>query len=108
MPDALGWENHPSRRSSTRPTHAYYGLGGKTGVMALVFDTLEKIFGRIGMTINTSADERAFALEHLLLPARKLILINNGVDAERFHPPTARSGGVTAPNSAFRTARSFW
>jgi glycosyltransferase involved in cell wall biosynthesis len=66
--------------------HAYYGLGRKITPKVFVFDLLERILGYVGTTINVSFDERAFAINHLGLSPRRLALIENGIDVERFRP----------------------
>ena len=68
--------------------HAYYGLNGKRSVTSFVFNTIESLFGRIGRTVCSSSDERKFGLQQLRLPPRNLLVINNGIDVNRFHPAT--------------------
>jgi len=66
--------------------HAYYGLSGKRSPAAFVFNTIEGILGHIGRTVCVSSDERKFGLRQLRLPPRKLLVINNGIDVNRFRP----------------------
>ena len=66
--------------------HAYYGLSGKGGMKSLLFNFIETLLGRTGITINLSAGERAFAHGVLKIPERRLRLIPNPVDCERFRP----------------------
>jgi len=70
--------------------HAYYGLSGKGGMKALVFNAVETVLGRIGTTINLSEDERAFASNDLKIPQSRLRLIANPVDCLRFRPADAQ------------------
>jgi glycosyltransferase involved in cell wall biosynthesis len=64
--------------------HAYYGLSGKGGMKALVFNAVETVLGRVGTTINLSEGEKAFARNALKIPQARLRLIANPVDCERF------------------------
>ena len=68
--------------------HAYFGLG-REGPATLFFNALERLLGRAGRTINVSFDERVFARDRLGLLPRQLVLIDNGVDLERFCPASA-------------------
>lgn len=68
--------------------HAYYGLEGQKSATAFFFNSLEKFLGPIGFTTTCSSDERAFGLETLRVPRRRLILVNHGIDVGRYHPPT--------------------
>lgn len=69
--------------------HAYYGLSGKGGMKALLFNAVETVLGRAGTTINLSDGERAFARETLKIPQVRLRLIANPVDCLRFRPADA-------------------
>ena len=66
--------------------HAYYGLSGKGGMKAVVFNAVEAVLGRIGTTINLSEGEQAFARSTLKISQPKLRLIANPVDCARFQP----------------------
>lgn len=69
--------------------NAYYGMTpGRGGLASLFFNGIEQIAGHIGTTINVSTDELRFAREKLRLSPRKLVLIYNGVDTQRFQPAT--------------------
>ena len=68
--------------------HAYYGMGGRKAAAVVLFNAAERVLGRIGTTINCSPDERDFAIHTLRLPVEKLVVINNGIDLQRFHPAT--------------------
>jgi glycosyltransferase involved in cell wall biosynthesis len=50
------------------------------------FNGVESVLGRLATSHNTSADERDFARESLHLPPRPLVLIQNGIDLDRFSP----------------------
>lgn len=69
--------------------HAYYGLSGKGGAKAQVFNVVEMALGRVGTTINLSEGERGFASDKLRIPQARLRLIANPVDCERFRPADA-------------------
>jgi glycosyltransferase involved in cell wall biosynthesis len=79
--------------------HAYFGLSGKKSPATVLFNFAEKLLGHIGVTINCSSDEHEFALHTLRVPPRRLILIENGVSIERFHP--ASSEEKTAARKEF-------
>ncbi|WP_395735468.1 glycosyltransferase [Prosthecobacter sp.] len=66
--------------------HAYYGLSGKGGMKARVFNAVETLLGRVGTTINLSEGEKAFAADTLHIPQPRLRLIPNPVDCVRFQP----------------------
>ncbi|WP_395744977.1 glycosyltransferase [Prosthecobacter sp.] len=66
--------------------HAYYGLSGKGGMKARVFNAVERVLGRVGTTITLSEGERSFAREVLRIPQKRLRLIPNPVDCARFRP----------------------
>lgn len=69
--------------------HAYYGMGGSRGLKTAFFNAIEAVCGRIGGSINISADESAFATQRLRIPPRRIHVIHNPVDTARFRPPTA-------------------
>lgn len=69
--------------------HAYYGLSGKGGLKARVFNAVETVLGRVGTTINLSEGERAFARDVLHISQKRLRLIPNPVDCLRFRPADA-------------------
>ena len=66
--------------------HAYYGMaragGGKEGL----FNGVESILGRVGMTHNVSDDERDFARDALRIPVDRLIVVRNGIDTSFYTP----------------------
>jgi glycosyltransferase involved in cell wall biosynthesis len=66
--------------------HAYYGMGRRGTANAFFFNSIEKMLGRTGVSIGASFDERAFGVAELGLPARRVVLINNGIDVARFQP----------------------
>lgn len=66
--------------------HAYYGLSGKGGAKALVFNAVERMLGRVGTTINLSEGELGFARTALRIPQARLKLIANPVDCVKFRP----------------------
>jgi glycosyltransferase involved in cell wall biosynthesis len=66
--------------------NAYYGQSGASDGRTVFFNQVEKSFGNIGTTINTSNDERSFAIDKLGLRPDRTVLINNPVDASLFLP----------------------
>jgi glycosyltransferase involved in cell wall biosynthesis len=73
--------------------HAYFGLGRQNAASAFVFNSIEKILGRIGTTIAVSYDERTFGVVDLGLSPRRVVLINNGIDVARFRPVGRNESG---------------
>lgn len=69
--------------------HAYYGLGGMKDKKSLFYNLLESLFGRVGRTICCSPDEKNFAQDTLRIPPGRLLVINNGIDLDRFAPVDA-------------------
>lgn len=66
--------------------HAYYGMGGVRDPKTVLFNALETAFGRVGTTINISADEAAFARGVLKVPQKRINVIHNPVDTTTFRP----------------------
>lgn len=71
--------------------NAYYGMGRKEGARTLLFNGLERLFARLGHTINVSEDEAAFARRHLYVEPSRQTVIPNAVDTTVFKP--AAGGG---------------
>ena len=69
--------------------HAYYGLARPDSAKVRFFNTIERLFGRIGTTINVSTDESAFAQRRLRVPDGRRQVISNATDLESFQPATA-------------------
>jgi len=67
--------------------HAYYGMSGSRSIKTGLFNGIERIFGRIGSTINISGDEAAFAMRKLRIPGRLIHVIHNPVNTAVFRPP---------------------
>ncbi len=68
--------------------HAYYGLSALPGLRTRFFNLIERILGRIGTTLNISADEAAFARESLGVAPEKQRIIHNPVSELFFTPRT--------------------
>ena len=69
--------------------HAYYQMHGPAGVKKKMFALIERIFGRVGQTLNTSHAEEQYARETLGVPEAQLCVALTGVDCERFRPPVS-------------------
>jgi glycosyltransferase involved in cell wall biosynthesis len=69
--------------------HAYAGMRPGLGPARFIYDCVERLLGHVGMTINVSSDEQAYAHRRLWLPHRRTIHIANGVDTTRFQPVPA-------------------
>ncbi len=68
--------------------HAYYGLAPRPGKAVHFYNAVERLFGRIGTTVNISNDEAAFATGTLKIPRGKIRIIHNPVDTAVFRPAT--------------------
>ena len=66
--------------------HAYYGLSGSRSLKTSFFNGIERLFGKIGNTINISDDESAFARQTLRIPSHRIHIIHNPVNTEIFRP----------------------
>lgn len=68
--------------------HAYYGLVPRKGLKSRFFNFVEWLFGRVGVSINISRDEAAFAERKLNIPPERIRVIHNPVDSSLFTPAT--------------------
>ena len=68
--------------------HAYYGLAPRPGKAVHFYNAVERLFGRVGTTLNISNDEAAFATGTLKIPRGKIRVIHNPVDTAVFRPAT--------------------
>lgn len=66
--------------------HAYAGMRPQASATRFVYDTVERVLGRWGTTINISSDEFAYALGRLHLPVGRAIWLTNGIDTDHFQP----------------------
>lgn len=69
--------------------HAYAGMKPQAGSARLIYDGIESLMGRTGMTINVSSDEHDYALQRLHVPDRRTVCIPNGVDSADFSAVSA-------------------
>ena len=76
--------------------HAYYQMYGRPSAKRRVFQGIERVFGRIGTTINVSFSEAEYARTALGLAAGRQIVLIGGVDCERFQP----AADLAAKNTA--------
>ncbi len=76
--------------------HAYYGLSGRRGLKTALFNTIERVLGRIGSSLLTSSGEREFAQSVLGLPAGRLHLALNPVNAKVYRPSASRAAARAA------------
>ena len=67
--------------------NAYFGMG-KDRKSARLFNLIERIFARIGITIQTSNTEALFGRDRIGVPKNRQVVIPNGVDCDAFQPPT--------------------
>lgn len=73
--------------------HAYYGLSGRKGPNAFLFNLIERVFGRIGHSFASSSGERAFGEKVLGIDPRRITLVYNPIDASRFRPTEDLAAG---------------
>jgi glycosyltransferase involved in cell wall biosynthesis len=66
--------------------HAYYGMARAGGGKEALFNGVESVLGRAGITHNVSDDERDFAKDKLRIPIDRLMLIRNGIDTSFYVP----------------------
>lgn len=69
--------------------HAYSGMRPQAGLSRIFSDIIERLLGRWSITVNTSADEHAYAVQHLRLPSIRTVSFTNGIDTGHFHPVSA-------------------
>lgn len=66
--------------------HAYFGMNPDKGIEGRLYNTIERELGRVGTTLNVSADEADFANSAIkIAPARNRV-IPNPVECGRFVP----------------------
>ena len=80
--------------------HAYFQMYGPPSLKRRIFQLIERVFGRIGTTINVSAGEAEYARRELGLASSRQITLINGTDCQRFHP-AASAGERNAARSRF-------
>lgn len=66
--------------------HAYYGLAPRSGFRVHFYNLVERIFGKIGITINVSKDEAKFGRQTLGINENQVRTIPNPVDSSVFKP----------------------
>ncbi|HEY5704450.1 MAG TPA: glycosyltransferase family 4 protein [Terrimicrobiaceae bacterium] len=67
--------------------HAYFGMGNHRKSVRL-FSLIERVFSRLGITIQTSKTEALFGHERIGVPKNRQVIIPNGVDCDAFQPAT--------------------
>ncbi|HEY5892029.1 MAG TPA: glycosyltransferase [Chthoniobacterales bacterium] len=67
--------------------HAYFQMNGPASPKRRLFHAIERVFGRVGTSINISASEAAFARDELHIPKEQQVYVPQGVSGERFRPP---------------------
>lgn len=68
--------------------HAYYGLAKPPSFKVRFFNLVEKVIGRVGITVAISQDEADFARTVLGIPVDSISIIHNPVDTTRFTQAT--------------------
>ncbi len=68
--------------------NGYYGVDGRRTFPAWFFGQIERVLGRVGISVAVSPDERDFAIRILNVPTRRVVSIVQGIDTERYHLPT--------------------
>ncbi|HET7535296.1 MAG TPA: glycosyltransferase [Candidatus Didemnitutus sp.] len=69
--------------------HAYAGMKPQGSSLRWLYETVERVLGHCGITLNVSADERNYAREKLHLEATRMVQIPNSVDTILFRPPSS-------------------
>jgi glycosyltransferase involved in cell wall biosynthesis len=67
--------------------HAYFQMNGPKSPKRWAYHAIERIFSKVGTSINISPSEAAFARKELHVPATRQALVPPGVNGERFQPP---------------------
>ena len=67
--------------------HAYFGMGNHRK-SARLFNLIERIFARLGITIQTSNTEALFGRDRIGVPKNRQVIIPNGVNCDAFQPAT--------------------
>lgn len=65
--------------------NAYIGFSGEKH-KTWIYDLVEGVLGRVGLTVNVSHDENRFALKRLRIPEGSTVVIPNAVDFSRYRP----------------------
>lgn len=68
--------------------HAYFGLAKPPSVRVWFYNYVERLLGKIGLTIAISGDEAQFGARVLKIPNRMIRIVHNPVDTDRFVPAT--------------------
>jgi len=66
--------------------HGYYGMSRHGGMKERLFNRIESLLGKKGLTHHVSSYEREFACKELGLPPRSQILVYTGIDRSLFFP----------------------
>jgi glycosyltransferase involved in cell wall biosynthesis len=66
--------------------HAYFKMHSPTGPKALLFHSVERILGKIGVTFHQFGSEVRFAQTHLGISPSQQAVVLNGVDCDKFSP----------------------
>jgi glycosyltransferase involved in cell wall biosynthesis len=68
--------------------NAYYGMGRDAGLKTAVFNSIERIFAPVGITLNVSTDEAEFAHVKLGVRPERQVVIPNAVDTDHYRTGT--------------------
>jgi glycosyltransferase involved in cell wall biosynthesis len=77
------------RASQVYQPHAYSGMKPQRSRLSWLYEGVERVLGRFGITLNVSSDERRYAERKLHLPRERTVQIANSVDTVLFRPPTS-------------------
>ena len=75
----------PFPRTLYQP-QSFFGMARRGGIREKVFNAIESVLGRVGLTICCSRDEYDFATTVLGISPQRLRHIDNGIDTDRFIP----------------------
>ncbi|HEY8993050.1 MAG TPA: glycosyltransferase [Lacunisphaera sp.] len=73
--------------------HDYPGMRERPSLHRVCSDVIERLLGRWSTTVNISADEHAYAVRRLRLPAIRTVSFTHGIDTGHFHPVSATEKG---------------
>lgn len=77
------------RASQVYQPHAYSGMKPEASRLGWLYEGVERLLGRCGVTLNVSSDEQSYARRKLHLSRERTVQIANGVDTAHFHPPSS-------------------
>jgi len=81
--------------------HAYFGLDGERDLRMRLFHAVESWLGSTCPTIHVSTDERDFGIERFGLDPADCLVLEHGIDPDRFRPADPRRRAELRQNHGF-------